>query len=397
MRRFLVPLLLVTLAVPLGASVPYRDSTRAQWFLDRGPFDSMETFFGAADERKMLEAGVTFNAYDDTEGEYKYFWAIEADSSAWIQAPSGQMMLVDPYIFWKVGQAAEKRMGYRVQDLEGIGYGWEAGRLYLYFTQSAPVWWVIGFAVAALLGSVVGVVRLIRNLRRSQERERQLADSRRRIVDSREDERLGLSRDLHDGPLQDLQVLRMQLGVAEHSVSEGEPVELLRDRVAGVQGELLRVIDEVRQISEGLRPPVLSSFGLAAAVRGLVKRMQPQAPETHLHLDAEDEGADLSEPVRLTLYRVAQEGLNNALSHADASTVTVRFWRTPAEAHLAVEDDGHGFAVPAELHAFELDGHLGLAGMAERASALGGTLAVQSTAAGTRIHISIPQPTLQPA
>lgn len=388
MRRFLVSVVLLALAVPLAGGVPYRDSTSAEWYLRAGPFPSVDAFFEAAGERDLLAAGTAFSPERDPDAQFEYLWAIEADTSAWVQSPSGAMMLIDPYALWALGEFAEERLD-GGPEVEYVGYGWEDGNLYLYMTQSAPVFWVLGGVAVFLVAFALSIVKLVRNLRRSRERERQLSESRRRIVDSREDERLGLSRDLHDGPLQDLQALRMHLGVAEHMVAEGGEQDLLRASVVGVQEELVRVIDEVRQISEGLRPPVLSSFGLTAALRALVNRLQGQT-DADIVLDAEGEGNDLSDSVRLTLYRVAQEGLNNALEHSGCTRVRIRFWTTSSDAHLAIEDDGRGFDVPPELHVFEQDGHLGLAGMAERASALRGTLDVDSSASGTRIHICVP-------
>lgn len=391
MRRFLSLLWLVALLpAPATAGVPYRDTTRAEWYLDAGPFPTLDAFFDATTDRRPLALGTAFNAERDPKAELTYLWAIEPDSSAWVQTPSGDMLLVDSFVLWTLGDFAEREVGYSTKSFEHFGYGVEDGRLYLYMSKSASVMWVLrGIAICLLIAGGL-VVRLVYNLRRSQARERQLSESRRRIVDSREDERLGLARDLHDGPLQDLQALRMQLGVAEHSVNGGGSPDVLRARVVGVQDELLRVIGEVRQISEGLRPPVLSSFGLVAALRALVTRLQDQTPGVRLDLQAEGSKDTLSESTRLTLYRVAQESVNNALEHSGCSTVSIRFWQTATSAHLAVEDDGHGFAVPPELHVFERDGHLGLAGMAERAESLGGTLSVHSSPEGTRVYIRVP-------
>ena len=194
----------------------------------------------------------------------------------------------------------------------------------------------------------------------------------------------------------------MQLGVAVRQArrldaagSEGAPHEEggpLGSAVAAVQDDLGRVAVELREISEGLRPPVLGSFGLAAAVRALAQRLQLLYPSVTFDLQFENDGADLPEAPRLALYRIAQESLSNALKHAEPETVRVRYVRFSHEgAALTIEDDGTGFTVPPSLDAFEPDGHLGLSGMAERADSIGTALQVESEPGRTRVYVRVPE------
>ncbi|MEM1055539.1 MAG: sensor histidine kinase [Bacteroidota bacterium] len=360
-----------------------------------GPFDTFEDFAAWYDSTRgprLPEIGLT-PATGPTD-EAAYFFVVGADSSIWVQTPTGTMVQMDAYAAWQVGESVSARLGFDEREIEGLGYGYEDGRLYLYLTQSAPV---VGAGVVALLlvtGSLWGVYRLWVRLQHAREQGRRLAESRRRLADSREAERLRLAQDLHDGPLQDLQALRMQLGVAARQArrSTAAPdVHPLGTAVEAVQDDLARVAVELREISEGLRPPVLASFGLAAAVRALTQRLRTLYPAVDFDLRFEDTGTDLPEAPRLALYRIAQESLSNALKHGDPTTIRVQYERFVQEgAALTIEDDGAGFTVPDSLDAFETDGHLGLSGMAERAESIGSTLQVQSRPGRTRLSVRIP-------
>lgn len=388
-------LLLASFTVPVTAMELNSDSSQAKVYLDAPDFESMEDFFGWIDEAGYtpISAGSGYNVLRDPDAEYRYFFVIERDSSGWIQNPSGEMTLLDPYAMWRIGTEAAKRMGYDSLRYEGVGYGWEDGRVYFEVAQSAPVYWSIAGLMVVLIGGGAGLWVLAAKLRQATIRGEQLADSRRRLADSREAERLRLARELHDGPLQDLQAVRMQLGMAGRAErgGDGAPAASPLDAaVTGVQDEVLRVISELREISEGLRPPVLSSFGLGAAVRAFAERFRTTNPDVSFEIHFDDAEGDLADGVRLALYRIVQESLNNALRHGHPASIEIHC-RIPDDGLvLSIVDDGAGMVVPADLHDLEREGHLGLAGMAERAESIGGTLRVTSRPGRTRVEARVP-------
>lgn len=201
------------------------------------------------------------------------------------------------------------------------------------------------------------------------------------LARSREEERLRLARELHDGPVQELISLNYQLARLEKAVAaEGEAREL----PAALQQLRQGVVEVVRQlrgaISE-LRPAELDEAGFEAALERYLAKLERQhqgaLPEVRLELEGSWD--DLSEPVKTSLFRVLQEGLANALKHARASTVTVRLARGDFQVLLSVVDDGRGFVVPEDFRELTERDHFGLAGVAERVRSLGGALELRSS------------------
>jgi signal transduction histidine kinase len=103
------------------------------------------------------------------------------------------------------------------------------------------------------------------------------------------------------------------------------------------------------------------------------------------------DGQRLSEEVRMTLYRILQQALNNIVRHAQASNVSVRLRYNHGEDVLEVEDNGVGFSVPPRWVRFVREGHFGLAGAAERAETINGRFQVISAPGkGTRVRVTVP-------
>ena len=134
------------------------------------------------------------------------------------------------------------------------------------------------------------------------------------------------------------------------------------------------MIDELRRLCSDLRPPALDQLGLAAALRAMAREVTARGLPVEVHLD----DLALSEGVAIGLYRICQEALSNALRHAGASCAVVTLSRGRNQVTLMVADDGRGFD-PAATRG--QTGRFGLLGIAERAEALGGHLAVERSSA----------------
>lgn len=197
-------------------------------------------------------------------------------------------------------------------------------------------------------------------------------------------ERNRLARDLHDSVMQALYGVTLYAEAAWRRLSAGD---------AGVTGEHLREIRstaqealrEMRLLIFELRPPVLKQEGLAAALRSRLESVEQRVGlKTRFELTVEER---LSLEVEETLYRVALEALNNVLRHSYADCVSVSLLRADHGVVLEVEDDGIGFDAAA---ACEQGGGLGLRGMQERVTRLGGTLYLDSAPnAGTRVRVEV--------
>lgn len=209
-----------------------------------------------------------------------------------------------------------------------------------------------------------------------------LAQLQGQLIHSREEERARLARDLHDGPLQALIGLNMQLGLL--AAQSGDSAALAEMRV-----EVRGLLAELRGVCAELRPPMLDTLGLVAAIRSLAEEWATQNNVTIL-LDLPPDAACRSLPgdVAVNLYRVAQEALTNVAKHAQAQQVNICLAAADGGLRLTVEDDGRGFVPPASVHDLAAQGHFGLAGLHERVNLIGGTLALESAPGqGTRLRV----------
>ncbi|HEX4009533.1 MAG TPA: GAF domain-containing protein [Solirubrobacteraceae bacterium] len=203
-----------------------------------------------------------------------------------------------------------------------------------------------------------------------------LAQSRARIVWAGDEARRRFERDLHDGAQQRLVSLGLDLRAAE----AGVPPELgeLRQALARLGTGLTDVLDDLRELSRGLHPAVLSEGGLTPALRALARR---SAVPVDLRLELGDERFE--QPVEVAAYYVASEALANTAKHADASHADVRARRCDGWLELSVSDDGRGGADAA--------GGSGLTGLVDRVEAIGGTIRIASPAdAGTTVQVKLP-------
>jgi signal transduction histidine kinase len=207
-------------------------------------------------------------------------------------------------------------------------------------------------------------------------------------MESREEERLYLAQELHDGPVQELYGLAYRLSGLEPALLD----EANLAQLAGVQAALQRVIQTLRTMASELRPPTLAPFGLEKAIHSHAEHFQASYPELTVQLDLTPDGQALPERVRLALFRIYQEALNNIIRHASAHQVWIRFKVEAMQVILEVQDDGQGFEVPQRWINFARQGHLGLVGISERAGAIRGQLQIISApGAGTVIRVIVPR------
>jgi signal transduction histidine kinase len=208
-----------------------------------------------------------------------------------------------------------------------------------------------------------------------QQSRAELAASRARIVAAADHSRRRIERDLHDGVQQRL----VSLGLDIRAIQAGMPVELSEPRAELDQlaGGLSDAVDELRELSRGIHPAILSEGGLGPALKALARR---SAVPVELDVAVADR---LPEPVEVAAYYVVSEALANAAKHAQASVVQVEAHTAAGSLHLRVRDDGTGGA--------EVGPGSGLIGLADRVQALGGTITVTSPPGdGTTLQVELP-------
>jgi signal transduction histidine kinase len=209
----------------------------------------------------------------------------------------------------------------------------------------------------------------------------------RQVVAAREVERGRLSRELHDGVLQDLCAVTRDLKALEAREDADEtPFADLAIR----SGE---TVNTLRAICNDLRPPLLQ-HDLVAALKALVEELDARSSApVHVDVAAQPDELRLTDDVALAIFRITQEALNNAIQHADASEIAVRLTQYPDRLRLTVTDDGRGIAGGVDPLRFVAQGHFGLAGMRERAAMIGGRLEVQTAVDyGTVVILELARP-----
>ncbi|HVF47580.1 MAG TPA: PAS domain-containing sensor histidine kinase [Pyrinomonadaceae bacterium] len=212
-----------------------------------------------------------------------------------------------------------------------------------------------------------------------------------RAVESQEDERKRISREIHDELGQELTALRLR-------------IEALKT-AAAVDAHLRSAIDAIDEIAEKidgtvdflaweLRPNFVNEIGLARAIETYLKQWSSQFKIPAAARVRHFGGKRLNSYAEVNLYRILQESLNNVAKHARASKVDILLENRGSEVVMAVEDDGRGFDVEAKANK---QAGLGLMGMGERAALLLGIAEIESTpGSGTSVYVRIPAQFAQP-
>jgi len=226
-------------------------------------------------------------------------------------------------------------------------------------------------------------------------RERRLADARlkhltQRIVDTQEEERSRVARELHDSISQILIGARYALELTRRRLRLGD--ERVSDSLDRGIDNLSGAIQEVRRISRDLRPSVLDDLGLGPALHALSDEFSMR---TGIICDFETVvfSNRLSQDAKTALYRIAQESLTNIARHSGARHVTLRLFGHRRGGTLRIQDDGCGID-PTRPQRSGIG--IGLRNMQERIEQLGGTLRIQSSASGTMIEANVPLTHLLP-
>lgn len=251
--------------------------------------------------------------------------------------------------------------------------------------------WIAG--IAALGIGVVSAGGLALNLSEHRESEAKLRMLARQVVQSQEDERGHLARELHDGTSQTLVSAKLLIESAVDALQRarqpapptlGKALERLNQSLA-----------EVRRISHRLRPALLDTLGLPAALERLGAEFGEEGGAA-VAVTVQGDARELPEDVKTALFRVTQEALTNVRKHSKAGQVRVELTFEERSVRLDIGDDGAGFDVDAT----QLDPQrgIGLRNMRERIAAIGGRLSIHSSAGGgTRIAAAVPTPAQEAA
>lgn len=243
-----------------------------------------------------------------------------------------------------------------------------------YFYQT---WW---FRILLVLGIAL-IVWLIYQNRVSHLR--QIAETKtqfsRQLIESQESERKRIAVELHDGLGQNLVIIKNR---AMLGIKKGDDKERTAKEFNQIAESATQALEEVREITNNLRPQLLDRLGLTKAINAMLKKIT-DVVEVESEIDMID--ALFSENEEISIYRIMQESLNNVIKHSEAAKVVVKIKRNDNNVLIKIADNGKGFNIENERKL-----GLGLAGLKERSQLLNGELKIDSTIGeGTTIEIKI--------
>lgn len=209
-----------------------------------------------------------------------------------------------------------------------------------------------------------------------------------KIIQAQENERLRISRQMHDGPAQSLTNLVLQAEICERymDMDQGRA----RNELSSLKSKVNGTLQATRQFIFDLRPMILDDLGLEPTLR---RYLITFTEKSHIEVNLSVSGVKgrLPEAVEVAVFRIIQEALANVAAHANASMVQVSIEFDEGELNIVVEDNGSGFDVEQKLAAGEGAKALGIANMRQRVDMLGGHWSMESEVGrGTKVEATIP-------
>jgi signal transduction histidine kinase len=205
------------------------------------------------------------------------------------------------------------------------------------------------------------------------------------ITSAQEEERTRLARELHDDTIQAVIALKQRVQLAQKSVKDQNGKLTLRE----LESLAEQTIENLRRLTRALRPIYLEDLGLVTALEMLVREVS-QNSSLSVGFQKIGEERRLSRDVELSLYRIAQEALNNVVKHSKADHADLKIIFEESEIQMEVSDNGSGFIVPNSPTEFAPNGHFGLLGVHERVDLIGAKLQIESALGkGTSLKIRL--------
>jgi signal transduction histidine kinase len=209
-----------------------------------------------------------------------------------------------------------------------------------------------------------------------------------RVLTAQEEERRRIARELHDETTQSLAglLMRLEAAIARAGKADGKT----KDMLTNMKTLTVRTIDNVHKIIFDLRPSILDDLGLLSAVRWYAQnRLSELSIKTRVEVTGEER--KIPSQIEAALFRIVQEAINNIAKHAEAQNVILSVEFMDSAIRIEVEDDGKGFDVEAVTLQSDKTQGLGLLGLRERITILGGELRISSQpGSGTHLIIEVP-------
>jgi signal transduction histidine kinase len=215
-----------------------------------------------------------------------------------------------------------------------------------------------------------------------------LEAEKQRLIEADEEARKELARDLHDGPTQSIAAIAMRMGFARTLIDQ-DPARA-KEELLKVEALAKRTSAEIRGMLFTLRPLVLETQGLGAAVDALLRRYS-ESDKIEMRLIGAEAGNLLSKRAQSVVFAIIEEALNNARKYSKATLIEVRLWQVDSLFAAAVHDNGVGFDTYDIDRDYSTRGSLGMVNMRERAERIDGSLRVESAPdSGTTVTLVVP-------
>lgn len=253
---------------------------------------------------------------------------------------------------------------------------------------ATTLWWIAGVAVLGI--AVIGGSGMALNLTEFRINDAKLKLLARQVVQSQEDERAHLSRELHDSTSQTLVSIKLLVESSMDQLKRNAGV--LPATLPKALNRLNDALLEVRNISHRLRPAELDVFGLPAALERLGQEFGEHS-DMAFSFKVRGQPPLLPDEVNTVLFRITQEALTNIEKHASAESVTLRLVFGAAGLRLKIIDDGVGFNVQAVRQ--DPRRGIGLRNVRERVESIGGTFQVFSRSGRTELRVDVPLEAIQ--
>ena len=210
-----------------------------------------------------------------------------------------------------------------------------------------------------------------------RESEGQLRVLSTKVLEAQENERKIIAQELHDSIGASLTAIRYGLEEKLHRMGKESPAPegISLEQIISIVRE---TIEEAHRISSNLRPSALDDMGLLAAVRSSCRELKELYERIQIETEIGIQEEDVQEPLKIVIYRVLQEALNNVVKHGGADTVRVLLTKTERSLELSIRDNGQGFDPEEKLSGESQMGGMGLVGMKERTELSNGTFEIAS-------------------
>jgi PAS domain S-box-containing protein len=247
------------------------------------------------------------------------------------------------------------------------------------------------YPVKKASGEVKGLVLGLVNVTRRIKAEDALRQSRKHFMTAQENEKKRVAQELHDSIGQSLTAIKFGL---ENSLDEraGRTAEARVESSRAVIPVVQQAIEEVRRIHTDLRPSILDDLGILTTINWFCREFRMIYSNIRIEKEVAVQENEVPEPLKMVIFRVLQEAMNNIAKHSDADLASLCFRKTDGAIALTVEDNGRGFDPEKALSLKNSEKRFGITSMKERTELTGGSFAIKSgSGTGTAISASWPQ------